>query len=233
MTLLSDEEANTVGKAIDLVSKTGPFLERVFGSLIEDSVGIVADKVKFYRLSKYVALADRTEELLRSRPHLRAVPPKFGLDLIEAATIEESDDLSELWARLLANAMDADFPGEMRVAFISILREMTPLDAKLLQAGCKMPSNHGAIMLDRPGAWFDARHADFRSVLGDEMMKLATDRDKARSLYPISERETIAWQNLCRLGCAYSSRHDAVMGVAITSLGAALVRATGDQGQAP
>lgn len=224
MTILSDEEAKVAGKALDLVAKTGPFLERVFGPLVEDTVGVVADKVKFYRLSKYVALTDRTQQLLSSRPHLRAAPPKFALDLIEAATIEESDELSELWARLLANAMTADPPIAMRIAFVSILREMTPLDARLLQAGCQMLVEHGQKIIDRGLGSFDLRRVEFRRLVGDGDLSLA---DPTKTLYPIPDEENLAWHNLSRLGCAAFNQPGKIwFGITITALGVALVRAT-------
>jgi hypothetical protein len=131
--MISDEEAKLGQKALEVVHDTGAFLHRVFGQLVEDAVGVVADRVRFYRLEQYLRLTDRVQALLKDRPHLRPVPPKIALDLIEAATIEQSDELSELWAWLLANAMDASQPS-VHVAFVPILREMMPREAHLLQA---------------------------------------------------------------------------------------------------
>ncbi len=40
------ETARATGKAIDGLRETGGFFNRVFGNLVEDGVGIVADKLK-------------------------------------------------------------------------------------------------------------------------------------------------------------------------------------------
>ncbi|MCO6763715.1 DUF4393 domain-containing protein, partial [Streptomyces sp. EL5] len=63
----------------------------------------------------------------------RGAPPRIALDILEAAQDETRDELKELWARLLANAMDATPQKNVRIEFITVLKQLNPLDALILQ----------------------------------------------------------------------------------------------------
>lgn len=137
---MTDEEAKAVQevakasrKALEIAEKAGPFIAGVFGDLVENAVGIVGDQLRYYRLNQFFLLTAKTEKLLAKRniTNPRAVRPKFAIPLIEAATLEDNDDLHSTWARLLANAMDPDGP-PIRQAFINILRGLDPDDAHTL-----------------------------------------------------------------------------------------------------
>ena len=121
-------------KAIDGLRNTGEFFNRVFGGLVEDGVGIVADKLKYYRIERAALLATKTEERLRKRGIETTVPvaPKMAIPLIENATLEDDDELHTLWANLLANAMDPDKSHEVKHTHVSILKEMESLDVRIL-----------------------------------------------------------------------------------------------------
>lgn len=130
------ETAKATGKAIDGLRNTGEFFNRVFGSLVEDGVGVVADKLKYYRIEKAALLAVKTEERLRERGIEATVPvaPKTAIPLIENATLEDDDELHTLWANLLANAMDPSKAHEVKHIHVSILKEMEPLDVRILSS---------------------------------------------------------------------------------------------------
>jgi hypothetical protein len=56
-----------------------------------------------------------------------------AIPLIQGGSLEEDDWLQDRWAALLVNAADASSHVEVRRAFISILEDLTPLDAKMLE----------------------------------------------------------------------------------------------------
>jgi len=47
--------------------------------------------------------------------------------------MEQDDDLQDIWARLLANAVDATSEVQPRRAYISIIKDLSPLDALILE----------------------------------------------------------------------------------------------------
>ncbi len=131
--------ADATKEAIGAIEKTGGFLNRVFGAAIEDSIGVVADRIKFFRLQNYISLSENTAKRLRDRGYsedaiTKIVPLKVAIPLIESATLEEDPDLQTLWAELLANAMDPKFDIDVSIRHVSLLREMEPLDVKILSA---------------------------------------------------------------------------------------------------
>lgn len=109
------------------------------GKVLKESAGevggMIADKVRFWRLKQAVDLKEKTEAFLDQRgvTDTRSVPLKLTLAIVDGATIEEEDELHTLWARLLANALDPSFKPELRVAYVDILRSLTAFDARLLQ----------------------------------------------------------------------------------------------------
>src|SRR5258708_1288152 len=52
--------------------------------------------------------------------------------MITQASLEEEDELQDLWARLTANAMDPNFKLELRYAYLEIIKSLNPLDVKML-----------------------------------------------------------------------------------------------------
>ncbi|RDC67450.1 DUF4393 domain-containing protein [Rhodovulum sp. 12E13] len=126
------EIAKTTSKAIDAGTEAGKFFSKVMGDLITDGIGLVGDRVRFYRIERAVLLAERTDELLKGRnvKSLRAVAPNIALPIIEAAASEADDEIHLKWAELLAQAMDPDAPTVDR-RLITTLSALSPSDMKV------------------------------------------------------------------------------------------------------
>jgi hypothetical protein len=61
------------------------------------------------------------------------VSPSVAIPLIAAAINEDRAVLKELWAKLLAAAMDPNRTEYVRPSLIALLKELDPLDARVLQ----------------------------------------------------------------------------------------------------
>ncbi len=128
------EVAKASEKAIDAVSSLGRFFEKVMGELVIDAAGLLADRLKFYRLERAELLAERTQARIEERKiaKFRSVPPKIALPIIERATIEDNDELHNLWAGLLATAMDANAP-LVRNKYVALLGQLDIEDVRLIR----------------------------------------------------------------------------------------------------
>lgn len=62
----------------------------------------------------------------------KAIPPRFFLPAVNAASLEDDPALQKQWAALLANAANPNFESDILLAFSEILRELTPTEAKFL-----------------------------------------------------------------------------------------------------
>lgn len=131
-----EEVAKTTGKAIDAGRELGGFLSKYVGGSLDQAMGIVEDKLKYLRWERQIRLIERANHLLAAKglqQPSRKVPLQIAIPLIQGGSLEEDDWLQDRWAALLVNAADASCHIEVRRAFISILEDLTPLDALLLE----------------------------------------------------------------------------------------------------
>jgi hypothetical protein len=135
------EVAKLGGKVTDAVAGGGGWLRSVFDSAIRDTVGLLwADRVSTARIKAAIGDEEKLVELLRSTYNrlstknnlaIRELSPKVGLALIEAATVEDEPNLKDMWAALLASAVDAD-EQPVEKAFVSILADLSATEATAL-----------------------------------------------------------------------------------------------------
>lgn len=131
------EVAKTTRKSIEATEKLGQFVARVTNESIEAVTGILADKLRFMRWERQLRLRDRLIEIVKERKlegTFRVIPPKLALPIIESASLEENNELQDLWANLLASAIDPNFNGAIRSAFIDIIKQLEVIDVHILNA---------------------------------------------------------------------------------------------------
>ena len=135
MAKATEETAKTAGKALQIVHDVGGYLRSVFAEVPADFVG-VAGGAWLHEIHIRIkdALRRRTEELVRERdvPKVIELSPNLAAALIEGAQEEGREELMELWARLLANAMDPNI-NSVRYSFVDAVKNMDPLDAVVLR----------------------------------------------------------------------------------------------------
>jgi hypothetical protein len=117
------------GKAVDASTALG----RVFKGPLIQVAGMADDQLRAWRWQRQLKLLERAERIMRERGMsgpTRVLPLDFGLRLLQQATIQENNELQEMWAQLLVNAGDASTSTEPRSAFVQMLSELTPFDAR-------------------------------------------------------------------------------------------------------
>lgn len=128
-------EASKFGtKSVEATEKMLSFLSKMFHESIEQAAGIVSDKLKFIRWQRQIRMVDQVQQILIERKikQTRPIPPKFALPMLENASLEEDDELQDIWIRLMANSMDPSFEASFRMAYIEIIKGLTSLDVKIL-----------------------------------------------------------------------------------------------------
>ena len=132
----TQEVAKATGKAIDAGRELGGFIAKYTGGPLAQAMGIVEDRLKYMRWERQIRLMDRANTFLRDRgldaPN-RNIPLQTAIPLLESASLAENDELQDRWAMLLANAADINSKTEVRRAFVSILDDLTALDALVLE----------------------------------------------------------------------------------------------------
>ena len=129
-----EETAKAAGTGLEIVHDTGGYLRQVFGELIVNAVGwLIGDWVSQKRYRNVDALFRRTSEILHERDVKEAfeLSPNQAMELLTGAQDESRPELAELWARLLANAMDPKLRN-VRHSFIEAVKMMDPPDVLVL-----------------------------------------------------------------------------------------------------
>ncbi|HUD51728.1 Abi-alpha family protein [Parvibaculum sp.] len=105
-------------------------------SPVTEIAGFLGDKIRAYRTDSALRVFRRTKELANENGLKLSTPPlKFLLPFIEKCSLEEeSDDLQEMWSRLLLSA-STDFRPEMLI-YADIISKMTSAGAQILKAIC-------------------------------------------------------------------------------------------------
>jgi hypothetical protein len=126
--------AEAANVSVDAVAKLGTFVDNTFGNAIKNGLGLIGDKLAYYRLERAIELQQKVEARLKAKgiDAKKYVPVSFGLPIFEKATVEENDDIQQLWANLLTNALDPKYTGKITRNFVSILADIEPIDARIL-----------------------------------------------------------------------------------------------------
>lgn len=110
----------------------------ILGDLISpfsEGFGAIGDKIRFFREKSAAEILAKAKNIADENSiNLGEVKPRVMIEWAEAASAEDTsstENLSDLWANLLVNAANEDTGAELR--YISILSQLTPRHAKMLQ----------------------------------------------------------------------------------------------------
>ena len=183
------EVAKTAGQAIDAAREAGGFIARFVSGPLEQGIGIFEDRLKYMRWERQVRYMQKAQEFLHAAGLVsptRPIPLKLAIPLMQGATLEEDDDLQDRWAALLVNAANANFKGEVRRSYITILEQLTSLDAKILDTILALPferTRHGGVAT--------------RELPDNAHIMENNEKD----FLPPPDEVVLSLSNLARLGC--------------------------------
>lgn len=126
------EIAKVAGKAIDAGTDLAKFFGKALGTVPEDIVGLTfGDYLNELRIRNLDKIRRKTEQILEEREVEGTTPisTKLAIPLFEAASEESDEMLQDIWARLMANAMDPSRDASLRRVYIDTLKQFEPEDA--------------------------------------------------------------------------------------------------------
>jgi hypothetical protein len=119
-----------LAKALESVAD---LLQRIAGPLADEVGDSFAISYRPYRVKLGLKALQKTQRMLKEAGiSPQAVPPRLFLPMMEAASIEDDEDLHTHWAALLANA--ATSPDLVHPSYIEVLKQLMPVEARLLDA---------------------------------------------------------------------------------------------------
>lgn len=140
MSPMSDEENAALAIKTGIEQFFAP-LQRLVDQLLGPAateVGLtLGDSVKVWRFKRQLRLLQEVQRLIAdSGKDIKPVAPRLFFPILEAASIEDDDEMQTRWAALLAS--EATAVGSVHPSYIDILRQLTPEDAQLLETLCTM-----------------------------------------------------------------------------------------------
>lgn len=120
-------------------------ITRPLAPLGEEAVGIALDWARYWRYRNALRIRDRVNELHRERGITTKVPipPRLGIPLLDAASMEDDPNLQELWAGLAANATDPNRRQDAKKIFTHVLSNIEPIDTTILDYLIKHHRSNG------------------------------------------------------------------------------------------
>jgi hypothetical protein len=132
-----------IGLGIIVYKPTQEFLKKLTGPAADEFGQWLAERVRKYRVGNIErTLADANRLLKDAGKEPREVHPKTLFPILEGAGLEDDVELSKRWAALLAQAGDPSQPNPVYPIFANILRQLTPLDARLLDIAYEITLTH-------------------------------------------------------------------------------------------
>lgn len=144
---ISDEQAKAIQEGLKLGTTSletaralGGYLARVLGTVPEDIVGLLGgDWLRLRRVENAIGMMKTARRINADRGvKEEPAPLSVALPLLEFAADEDREPLVDLWARLLAAALDPAKRNAVRRRFIEIVKEMEPLDAAVFLETIKL-----------------------------------------------------------------------------------------------
>jgi hypothetical protein len=129
------EVARTTGEAIRAAGGLGAYLNRVFGSIPDNLLGLgVGDWLEHKRRRHLAELEANTKRYVEqvSDSRITEPSPSVLIPLLKNAIDEGRPELQDLWAALLANAM-LDGGQKVRRDYFEAIANMEPTDARVFE----------------------------------------------------------------------------------------------------
>lgn len=168
---MGDSTTSTTGLMVQAVRDFGGWFGKHLDGPASEVTGMLQDRLKFARAARVIRLAERfrIEFGAAARPDtMLSLPMNFSLPALEEGAMEEDDELQNFWARLLANACDPAAGVNARRSHITMLKEMTPLDAMVFEAIYSVPPDDGTkkaiLTYELPSRASDAKGASLDSL---------------------------------------------------------------------
>ena len=146
------EVAKTSQKALDVMDAFGRWVGKAIDYVPVNLVGVMGgDWLREFRIRRIDELTRRTTEILkerRSKCDPREANPVFLVSIFNSACDDNRSEIQEIWARLIANALDGNRPN-IRKSFILIVNQLDTYDALILQKLSSEINPSGQIIIEK------------------------------------------------------------------------------------
>src|ERR1700739_3481555 len=124
-----------VKRTIELLYKPIEGIVKTIAGPAAEEIGLaLRDSVRIFRFKRQVRFFKQVEQVCREgsiKP--KAVRLPLLLDIIDRASIEDDDEIQDMWANLLVNAADSRHEPPVVAAFLDVLKQLSKVEALFLK----------------------------------------------------------------------------------------------------
>lgn len=165
---IGDAANTTVEKSFQGVEG---FLKSVCVPALDELGLLLKDKVRHWRLNNILRILDKAKGKLRYENEELKIQahPRVALAIIDNGSLNDNDEVQEMWAGLFASSCNKDEQDDENLIFVDLLKQLTLIEARILKYSCervrKVLYSNGLIV------------ADELKVNCDELVKLTLTKD--------------------------------------------------------
>lgn len=178
-----------IKKGMDMAHDAGKFIASLTKGTLEQGAGIFEDKLKYIRWERQERMINRSKKVLQELgvdEIENPIPLKFAIPLLQGTTMEENDDIQDLWINLMINSV-TNKKIELKRVYMDILERISPLEAKIIAEIYKLPFEEN-------------RHQRFATDHLPDYIYSCKD-SKEKEIVLKDKNVELALMNLARIGC--------------------------------
>ena len=197
---IADEAAETAARGI-VMAVSGGLQKEISGTVSEVWRGFIGDRIQEWRVRNLIEGCAETAKILKKKgvdlSNTRALPNGEIYALFDGMSKADQPGLSELWAGLLASAMDPAASVEANTSYTNVLNLMAPNDAVLMQFIAEYEKNEIQLEVAREKSRIDKNKIEFSKLKQESMNEICESWIALRLTEDASKAAT---GNLRRLG---------------------------------
>jgi hypothetical protein len=161
------------------------FLKRVCAPALEEVGLLLKDQVRHWRLNNILKILQKAQDKLEFSDDQLQIKahPRVALSIIDNGSLNDNDEVQELWAGLFVSSCTKDGQDDENLIFVDLLKQLTIVEAKILKYSC---SNARKILHDNgllTGDEFEVTCEELFSLTGiKDIHRLDRELDHLRSL---------------------------------------------------
>jgi hypothetical protein len=115
------------------------FLKLVCAPALEEIGLLFKDKVRHWRLNNILNILHKAQgklDFTDDKLHIKA-HPKVAISILENGSLNDNDEVQELWAGLFVASCTQDGQDDENLIFVDLLKQLTVVEARIFKYSCE------------------------------------------------------------------------------------------------
>ena len=116
------------------------FLKLVCAPALEEVGLLLKDQVRHWRLNNVLNILSKAQDKLEFKDEKLQIKahPRVALSIIDNGSLNDDDEVQELWAGLFVSSCTSDGQDDENLIFVDLLKQLTNIEARILKYSCEL-----------------------------------------------------------------------------------------------